>query len=1192
VKAAEDAEEAAEKALEDAKSDGVITPEEKKAVEDANAAVEAAKDAAQKALDNLPDSTGKETLQNRLDNVNPVEVPLVTPTEEAASAIITPVTTGNDKGQVKIQLPQEAGVAEITYTDENGNPQTVTVTGVAQPNGNIRWTGHDSIRNGVVTLPADDVKDGSTVTVKTTPAAANKTPSTTTAQAPVDKAVDDLVKAVEDAQKAAQDKLDSLGDPKVVSPEAVAELEKLNKAVDDAKAAANEALSNVDDASPEKAGLKEKVDSANGVEVPAVNDANSNGIPDNVDDLVKAAKDADQAAKDALKEAQKDGVINPTEKTELDAAQKAASDAKKAADEAVKGLPDSIEGKDTLQGTVDALDGIQVPPVNDENSNGVPDSVDDLVNAAKVAAEAAKDALDKANSDNSITPEEKKAIENANAAVEAAKDAAQKAIDSLPDGQGKTAAQAELDKAKPVDVPDVTMTAKITSYDDDIGDITGNFLSGTQTDDANPTLKGTATKPNSTVYLFEKDAGGHYVKFAEVQADADGNWTYDVPQEKTLTIKKHSFYASTESTIPESTVESFDITVVRGSSHTFSDASMKKVSMNGTTISSLGPLGNSFDNLAAVSVNRSAYDVMTSNGQGGFGSKPLSINQPTYLQTGLGDFNGDGLNDVMVATHAISYKRNPAVAGVTTYTATLPNYSPTTANITLISGPDENASRVTINHNGLPATGIAGVGDVNGDGLSDVVVLGPTTSNVYFGKPFNEGGNPDQTGLEFNKAEADVTAKAPRAAALGDFNNDGYADVVTNKGIFFGSKEGLNNSNVLIFSNEVDSVNSAGDVNGDGYADAIVVSPEQDRAYILFGGNSTTPVSFGTDSITGGNGGIIIKGKEGTFTDKTAVSGIGDLDGDGLGDYVIANETGGSFVLFGAPGNTTTTVDLENIGVHGFVIPESATKGLAIAGFSDFNGDGLVDFALLHSPATASTNPRAGSSTGDVLLNPGQVTIFSGHRELNVQPTITVENGEAQGTEFSDFIGGTSGADKVYGNGGADVIYTGFGNDTIVLNQSNLDALARTNSYEQDGRFARVDGGQGVDTLSFASDVTTIDFSKITNAGIGYMATGVGMSRISNIEVLDLDKGESAKTLKIGVQDVLDLNHQLKTFGQAKHQVKVLGDAQDKVDLIGGNWEEAGTVTDSGVTYKAYNQTGATYGAQLLVEEAVTVQIA
>ncbi|MBF0752630.1 MULTISPECIES: hypothetical protein, partial [unclassified Pasteurella] len=78
VKAAEDAEKAAEKALEDAKADGVITPEEKKAVEDANAAVEKAKDDAQKAIDNLPDSTGKDALQDRLDDVNTVEVPDVT----------------------------------------------------------------------------------------------------------------------------------------------------------------------------------------------------------------------------------------------------------------------------------------------------------------------------------------------------------------------------------------------------------------------------------------------------------------------------------------------------------------------------------------------------------------------------------------------------------------------------------------------------------------------------------------------------------------------------------------------------------------------------------------------------------------------------------------------------------------------------------------------------------------------------------------------------------------------------------------------------------------------------------------------------------------------------------------------------------------------------------------------------------
>ncbi|PNZ80506.1 LPXTG cell wall anchor domain-containing protein, partial [Staphylococcus microti] len=56
--------------------DGLVTPAEKAAVDAANAKIEAAKKAAQTALDDIPAGIeGKVELQERLDNVNPVASP-------------------------------------------------------------------------------------------------------------------------------------------------------------------------------------------------------------------------------------------------------------------------------------------------------------------------------------------------------------------------------------------------------------------------------------------------------------------------------------------------------------------------------------------------------------------------------------------------------------------------------------------------------------------------------------------------------------------------------------------------------------------------------------------------------------------------------------------------------------------------------------------------------------------------------------------------------------------------------------------------------------------------------------------------------------------------------------------------------------------------------------------------------------
>ncbi|OOF40225.1 hypothetical protein BKK50_09855, partial [Rodentibacter rarus] len=79
VEKAEAAEKAAEKALEDANADGVITPEEKAAIEKANENVAETKKAADDAVKALPDTVAeKEGLQTRVDDVNPVKVPEVT----------------------------------------------------------------------------------------------------------------------------------------------------------------------------------------------------------------------------------------------------------------------------------------------------------------------------------------------------------------------------------------------------------------------------------------------------------------------------------------------------------------------------------------------------------------------------------------------------------------------------------------------------------------------------------------------------------------------------------------------------------------------------------------------------------------------------------------------------------------------------------------------------------------------------------------------------------------------------------------------------------------------------------------------------------------------------------------------------------------------------------------------------------
>ncbi|EFN4508982.1 hypothetical protein ELD86_21900 [Escherichia coli] len=116
-------------------------------------------------------------------------------------------------------------------------------------------------------------------------------------------------------------------------------------------------------------------------QVPEVNDQDGNGKADAEEAAVaaataavEAAEAADQAAKDKLAELNADNLITPEEKAQLEAAKQNADTLKGEADSAVKALPDTAAEKGGLQDRVDALDGIQVPEVNDQDGNGKADA--------------------------------------------------------------------------------------------------------------------------------------------------------------------------------------------------------------------------------------------------------------------------------------------------------------------------------------------------------------------------------------------------------------------------------------------------------------------------------------------------------------------------------------------------------------------------------------------------------------------------------------------------------------------------------------------------------------------------------------------------------------------------------------------------------------------------------------------------
>ena len=184
---------------------------------------------------------------------------------------------------------------------------------------------------------------------------------------------------------------------------------------------------------------------------------------------------------------------------------------------------------------------------------------------------------------------------------------------------------------------------------------------------------------------------------------------------------------------------------------------------------------------------------------------------------------------------------------------------------------------------------LADVGDVNGDGVSDVAVgaasvdaPGRTDAGVVY---VVFGGTPlGRLDLRTAPGFRIVGPRQGRNRPLPVFQPDGPP-----KGAMAGS-----------------AVAGAGDVNADGLADILVGAPFAGRrgrafsgsAYVVFGKRSTSSV----DLQRLGRGGFRIDGPRRDAAAATEVAGVGDVNGDGRADVVVSSDRvlrSAAYVVFG-----------------------------------------------------------------------------------------------------------------------------------------------------------------------------------------------------------------------------------------------------------------------------------------------------
>jgi hypothetical protein len=577
--------------------------------------------------------------------------------------------------------------------------------------------------------------------------------------------------------------------------------------------------------------------------------------------------------------------------------------------------------------------------------------------------------------------------------------------------------------------------------------------------------------------------------------------------------------------------------------------------------------------LSAVAAGTGGFVI---NGQGASDASGTSV-------AGAGDVNGDGLADLIVGANL----SDPGVSNAGRSYVVFGKGSSTAVELSAVAsgtGGFVINGQCTLDQSGYS---VASAGDVNGDGLADLIVGAPnsdpgTTARADAGRSYVVFGTTAGTAINLSAV----------AGGTGGFviNGQGVSD------------------------NSGWSVAGAGDVNGDGLADLIVGAPNSDptaganagRSYVVFGKASSTAIDL--SAVAAGTGGFVMNGGASGDNSGWSVASAGDVNGDGLADLMVGakagdasagTDAGRSYLVFGKTGPASVDLTAVANGIGGFVINgQSASdgSGVSVAAAGDVNGDGLADLMV----GADLSDPTAGASAGRgyvIFGATGGAFVLS-----QVDFLGTAGNDSLIGTSAGQTLVAGVGNDTLTGFGGADVLLGGAGDDRIVIKDSNVAALQ--SAFGAGGnttQLARVDGGSGLDTLLLDGAGITLDLTAIANSG---GITPGSSSRIESIERIDLT-GSGNNTLLLGLKDVLDIaamnsfnnatgwadgSYDLAAGGAAganperRHQLVIDGDAGDVVNASGWG-TSAGRVSYNGANYDVYNQG---LHAQLLIGASVT----
>ncbi|MBI8087756.1 BapA prefix-like domain-containing protein [Pseudomonas aeruginosa] len=201
-----------------------------------------------------------------------------------------------------------------------------------------------------------------------------------------------------------------------------------------------------------------------------------------------------------------------------------------------------------------------------------------------------------------------------------------------------------------------------------------------------------------------------------------------------------------------------------------------------------------------------------------------------------------------------------------------------------------------------------------------------------------------------------------------------------------------------------------------------------------------------------------------------------------------------------------------------------------------------ISFNLVSTDSNGNDSAAYG-----ITLTPNGLSLNIGQIDVNGTSGDDVLSG-ANGS--SEHINGDDGSDLIFNVGTGDHVVAGNGNDTIQITATD---------------FVSIDGGAGFDTLVLANGID-----------LDYNAVGVGT--LSNLERIDLGKGDSGSVLTLTAAEV-------DAITDANNTLQITGENNDTLNVVGAV-NTGTTQLINGITYDVY-----TFGSTTLLIEDNTVQV-